>query len=293
MFTTIALVIAAVFAFGTSYSYTSSSGYMIMDSILNSMCKFSESGSSGGAVYTFIENIYGIVIPMALALALCYCILDMFSAISRVGLDNVTASVLFLPLIKFCICWIFIKYGLKISGQLLEGSNYLVDQVQAAVQSMGKNATIQAATGVDQSGLLARILFQLLPGMLSLFGQIIAGIILAFQVISIRIEFLIRIAFLPLAIASIAQGGAQSAGARYIKRLVGNMFLMMGIIATVEIVYLLIFVGMPDLAVFDASTKGGQVVNNILVSIFSGLVGPFAAVGCVSALKSTISDAFG
>ena len=230
------------------------------------------------------------VIPIALSLALCYAILDLINSVTRTGVENVTASVIIVPLLRFAACWLLMKYGLKIVGLIMGSSNFLVDQIQGKLTSDAQ--TKEMISPAETAGMLSRLVFEVLPSLLAIIGQTIAGIVLAFQVISIRIEFLIRASFLPLAISSVAQGGANSAGMRYIKKLLSNMFMMMGIVVTIELTFLLLSTANISLEIFPGDGTIAETANRFLGAMFQGLVGPFAAVGCVGAFKSALNDAF-
>lgn len=289
MFTLITILATVVFSVGYSLNYTEQPSYMIMNRIVTGLCRWDAGTSGSNNVYQLVESTYKMVIPIALSLALCYAVLDLINSVTRVGVENVTASVLIVPMLRFAACWLLMKYGLKIVGLTMSGSNYLVTQIQSnIVQGTG---TMTMTAPEETAGMLSRFVFEILPSLLALIGQAIAGVLLAFQIISIRIEFLIRASFLPLAISSVAQGGANSAGMRYIKKLIGNMFMMMGIVVTVEMTFLLLSTANITLDVFPGDNAA--LVNKFLGAIFQGLVGPFAAVGCVGAFKSALNDAFG
>lgn len=286
MFTLVTILITAVYAGVSAAKYVDTPSYKIMHNIVTGLCTW-QSGTT--SAYTLVEAVYKLVVPAALSLALCYAILELMNSVTRVGVENVTVSVIIVPFIRFAACWLLIKYGLKITGLVMSSSNYLVDKVQDLITDGDGN--LKGETPSETASLMSRIVFEVLPSMLTLIGQIIAGIMLAFQIISIRIEFLLRASLLPLAIANVAQGGANSAGARYIKKLIGNMFMMMGIVVTVELTFLML--SSSDISLNIFSSPNAEMVNRLLGAMFSGLVGPFAAVGCVGAFKAALNDAFG
>lgn len=293
MFTLITMLVTAVFCVGQTVAYKDSPSYMLMNNIVTSLCKW-DAGTAGSgqsaAVYGLVEDVYKMVIPIALSLALCYAILDLINSVTRTGVENVTASVIIVPLLRFAACWLLMKYGLKIVGLIMGSSNFLVDQIQGKLTSDAQ--TKEMISPAETAGMLSRLVFEVLPSLLAIIGQTIAGIVLAFQVISIRIEFLIRASFLPLAISSVAQGGANSAGMRYIKKLLSNMFMMMGIVVTIELTFLLLSTANISLEIFPGDGTIAETANRFLGAMFQGLVGPFAAVGCVGAFKSALNDAF-
>lgn len=293
MFTLITMLVTAVFCVGQTVAYKDSPSYMLMNNIVTSLCKWDAGIAGSGqsaAVYGLVEDVYKMVIPIALSLALCYAILDLINSVTRTGVENVTASVIIVPLLRFAACWLLMKYGLKIVGLIMGSSNFLVDQIQGKLTSDAQ--TKEMISPAETAGMLSRLVFEVLPSLLAIIGQTIAGIVLAFQVISIRIEFLIRASFLPLAISSVAQGGANSAGMRYIKKLLSNMFMMMGIVVTIELTFLLLSTANISLEIFPGDGTIAETANRFLGAMFQGLVGPFAAVGCVGAFKSALNDAF-
>lgn len=297
MFTLITMLVTAVFCVGRTVAYKDLPSYMLMNNIVTSLCKW-DAGTAGSgqsaAVYGLVEDVYKMVIPIALSLALCYAILDLINSVTRTGVENVTASVIIVPLLRFAACWLLMKYGLKIVGLIMGSSNFLVDQIQGKLTSdlTSDAQTKEMISPAETAGMLSRLVFEVLPSLLAIIGQTIAGIVLAFQVISIRIEFLIRASFLPLAISSVAQGGANSAGMRYIKKLLSNMFMMMGIVVTIELTFLLLSTANISLEIFPGDGTIAETANRFLGAMFQGLVGPFAAVGCVGAFKSALNDAF-
>ena len=290
MFTLITMFVTAVFCVGQSMTYKGSPSYMLMNNIVDGLCKWDAGTSGSNTVYGLVEDVYKMVIPIALSLALCYAILDLINSVTRTGVENVTASVIIVPLLRFAACWLLMKYGLKIVGLIMGSSNFLVEQIQGKLTSDAQAKEMMSPA--ETAGMLSRIVFEVLPSLLAIIGQTIAGIVLAFQVISIRIEFLIRASFLPLAISSVAQGGANSAGMRYIKKLLSNMFMMMGIVVTIELTFLLLSTANISLNIFPGDGTIAEGANRFLGAMFQGLVGPFAAVGCVGAFKSALNDAF-
>lgn len=293
MFTLITVLVTACYCVGQKLAYKDSPSYALMNNIVQGLCKW-DAGTSGSGnsatVYGLVEDVYRMVIPIALSLALCYAILDLINAVTRTGVENVTASVIIVPLLRFAACWLLMKYGLKIVGLIMGSSNFLVEQIQGKLKD--NEQTHEMISPAETASMLSRLVFEVLPSLLTIIGQTIAGIVLAFQVISIRIEFLIRASFLPLAISSVAQGGANSPGMRYIKKLLSNMFMMMGIVVTIELTFLMLSTADISLNVFPGDGTISETVNRLLGAMFQGLVGPFAAVGCVGAFKSALNDAF-
>lgn len=261
-------------------------GYTLIYNVADAFCSW-DTGQT--TAYSFVETIYTTVVPAALALALCFLVLGILEAVTRYGFDNITINVLAVPLLQFLMCVILIKYGLQIASYIMAGSNWLVQHMGAEELS----ATLPKMELAEQTGLLGKLVINFFITLLALATQISAAISIAYQIISIKIEFLIRVAFMPIAIADVAQGGVHGAGMRYLKRLIVNMFMLMGILATIKLTFATINMTAEQLTIFDATKDAGQVLNSILGCIFVAAVGPMASVGAVGSFKAALNEMFG
>jgi hypothetical protein len=194
--------------------------------------------------------------------------------------------------------WYLIYNGLTIVGYLMGGSDWFVDKVIEVGDDSLEMAVVDDYTGIDVAGFLAKLLFNFVISILSTLAVAVAGILLGLQIISVKIEFLIRTMFMPLALCTITNGGAQSAGMRYFKKMIGSMFILGGVIASI---YLVSLIGNGIMSTFwnalgkeeALTTAFAEGIPNFLAgAFFSALIGPFTCVSCVAIVKSALNDAF-
>lgn len=272
-------------------------GYALLKDMALNLATWSDTAGSTNELYPFITGVYEAVVPFALALSFGFAILEILSTLTRQGPENVTISAIVFPLIKMACTWYLIYNGLTVVGYLMGGSDWFVAKVEEA----NATAIIEAAdvgAEVDPGGFLAKLLIQWIIGLLSILACVVAGVLLGLQIISVKIEFLIRAMFMPLALCSISNGGAHSAGMRYFKKMIGSMFVLGGVIAAICIVEFVgegmmnsFFNAMEEDASFASAVADG-LPNFIAGAFFSALIGPFTCVSCVSIVKAAINDAF-
>lgn len=270
-------------------------GYTLMYNIADAFCRWDTGSKADNGAYAMVEAIYKFVAPLAMTLALCFMVLGILQTISRYGMENITFTLILIPILRYAACAIVIKYGLQMTGYIMAGSNSLVNKIpdlaNEAVNSVNTatstNFTANAGALESFASMVGRILLQLLLGLLTLIFQIACGILVAYQIITIRIEFLVRTAFMPLAISNIAQDGAQGPGMKYIKRLLMNMFMMMGILATIILTFFIINNISVNLNIFG---DGLDWINKIIIGLFVTCCGPCCAVGAVTSFKAALNE---
>lgn len=264
-----------------------------MYNIANAFCTWDVGTKGEVGAYAIVEEVYRFIAPLAMTLALCFMILGILQAISRHGIENITFTVILMPILRYAACAIVIKYGLQMSGYIMAGSNSLVYKMDnivtnaTAAREFNTNFASQSQSLYSFGSMLGRLILSLFISLLTLIFQIACGIMLALQIIAIRIEFLARTAFMPLAISNIAQDGVQGPGMKYLKRLLFNMFMMMGILVTVVITFYVISGVSVELRIFEY-----EWLNSILVGVFVACCGPACAVGAVTSFKAALNEMF-
>lgn len=259
-------------------------GYNMIFNIVQSLCTW-----NNGAALTVTSIVYSYIRPIGLSLALGYSIIEILDGITRAGANNATPEIVVMPLIKFSICFLCIKYGIEIISTALGASNGFVNWVDNAIAgySFGELAS---AGGSTVNGTLTKILVEWIPAIMSLLSQIIAGVIIGVQLISIRIEVLVRSMFLPVAVAGISQGGAGSPGMRFVKNLIGNIFTLGAVLVIVKLTYMVT----GDIQAFQIESAGlaQTIFMSMYAIVFNGVIGPFACIGAITTVKSLIREAF-
>lgn len=259
--------------------------------------------NTNDALYTFVTGVYEVIVPFALALSFGFAILEILSTLTRQGPENVTISAIVFPLIKMTVIWYLIYNGLTIVGYLMGGSDWFVDKIRELGEDAMAISTPETGVGaIDVAGFIAKLLINMVISVLSTLFCAIAGILLGLQIISVKIEFLIRTMFMPLALCTISNGGSHSAGMRYFKKMIGSMFILGGVIASIFLVKL-IGEGIMT-SFFNALSGDGDFIGNVETALsdgipnyfagafFSAFIGPFTCVSCVSIVKAAINDAF-
>mgnify|MGYP005771528091 FL=1 len=264
-------------------------GYNILYQLAKSLCTWSE-----GTGTEIVSTVYNYIQPLGVTLALCFAILEILEAMTRAGSNNMTAEIIVMPLFKFVIAYLVIAYGIELIGLVLSASNTFCDWVDT---NFSDSLETMEEASLEIQGILAKILIQFIPSMLSLLSQIIAALVIGVQLITIRVEVLLRAIFLPIAVADISSKGTNSSGMRYLKNFIGNIFLLGAILIVIKLTYA-VCVDLQDFALASTIEAGiseaGAVnlVTGIYMGVFNGLIGPFVCVSAVTTVKSLIREAF-
>lgn len=248
------------------------------------------------------ETLYNVLCPFALSLALGFSILEILEAVSRQGGHNTTIEMIVMPLVKFAAVYLILYNGAWLVGKIFAGSNAFVKYIDSdIVSNIGDNLdTVKEVAGVSMSGVLASTFAQLIPGMIALVTQAVACVILAMNMVGVKIEIILRFAFMPFAIANVAQGGLHSSGLGYLKRFLANIFLLGCMALTVKLAFIAtnevcIAVSSRLGDLISGSGTGGvfKVIYSIGNTLFVSTVGPFAAITAVQSVKSALENALG
>lgn len=231
-------------------------------------------------------NVYLLFVPLAMALALGYTILEIIESMTRNGGKDATAEMIVFPLIKFAAVILLLRYGTNIVSAVMGGSNALLDQFAAIPQGMNiidQNRTLEE----NFVGVLYQLITSVVPALICFLIQIVCGIIIGCQVITIKIEILLQFGIMPLAISNILQGGIHSAGLRYVKHFIANLFIMMAILMSIRITGLV-----ANTFWTSAEGFGETVLTSLGAYFYSNLLAPVACVGVINTVKSTLREAF-
>lgn len=282
--TTIVIALLAALGIGGSFGAGTADGYDLVFNVVNQLSRWDNSS----AALSMASEIYNYIKPMGMTLALGFAILEIVDNVTRAGTNNVTVELVVMPLIKFIMAYVFIMYGMALISATLGASNAFVDKIDEMIAGYSYTDFLMESDQ-EVNGTLSKIILQVLPGIFALISQIVACVIVAVQLISIRLEILIRAIFFPLACASIVHSGVTGPGMRYVKNLIANVFILGGILLIVKLVYLLIC----DLTMSGVIAGMSGIFLTIFGIIFNGLIGPFTCIGTITAVKSTLKEAFG
>ena len=264
-------------------------GYNILYQLAKSLCTWSV-----GTGTEIVSTVYAYIQPLGVTLALCFAILEILDAMTRSGSNNMTLEIIIMPLFKFVIAYLVIAYGIDLIGLVLSASNTFCNWVDISIADSSGSMDVAS---LDVQGMLAKILVQYIPSLLSLLSQIIAALVIGVQLVTIRVEVLLRAIFLPIAVADISARGMNGSGMRYLKNFIGNIFLLGAILIVIKLTYAVCI----DLQYFalagtiesGISEEGAvNLVTGIYMAVFNGLIGPFACVSAVATVKSLIREAF-
>lgn len=273
-------------------------GFNMMYTIVQAITQWDASSP----LITVGQALYNILCPFALSLALGFSILEILEAVSRQGGHNTTIEMIVMPLVKFAAVYLILYNGAWLVGKIFAGSNAFVNYIDTGVvANIGNNLQqVEEVAGVSMSGVLASTFAQLIPGMIALVTQAIACVILAMNMVGVKIEIILRFAFMPFAIANVAQGGVHSSGIGYMKRFLANIFLLGCMALTVKLAFIAtnevcIDVSAKLASMISREGTGGafKVIYSIGNTLFVSTVGPFAAITAVQSVKSALENALG
>jgi len=280
-------VIASIIAALTNVSLIGNQ-YAFLTAAVRELTKWSAS-----PLMTYISSVYNMFAPLGMTLALCYSLMEIIESMQRQGgLSNVTADIILVPLLKFITCVLLIRYTPDLMSMILGSSNNMVDAITAVGDSLTVTVTESDIAHPVASGLVAKVAIELIPSLISMLSQVIAFLIVSIQILTVRIEMMFRFVFMPFAIANIAHGGPGSAGMRYTKRFIGTFVVMAGMVMAIKMTFL-VCSGVTYTMLDPSIDWGSRIVSGIMGTLFTSAIGPFAAVGAVTTVRSMINEAFG
>ena len=141
-------------------------GYNILYQLAKSLCTWSE-----GTGTEIVSTVYNYIQPLGVTLALCFAILEILEAMTRAGSNNMTAEIIVMPLFKFVIAYLVIAYGIELIGLVLSASNTFCDWVDT---NFSDSLETMEEASLEIQGILAKILIQFIPSMLSLLSYTVS-----------------------------------------------------------------------------------------------------------------------
>ena len=165
-----------------------------------------------GFFWLQMKNVYGVLQTIGFMLVVLYAMLEVLDAISR---ESVNANVFIRAGIKLLIALLLISEGLNILEALVEFSNDVLNTISFG----GDGGPI--ATEESLFNLYAPLnpLSRMGAFLMNLLLSILPFIIYMFTAYARWAEIAVRGAFAPIAMANIYQGGMNSSGMRYLKKI--------------------------------------------------------------------------
>ena len=263
------------------------------------------------------QVIYNIFVPLAVILALLYCLLDILNLITN-RIRELDIKAILLSLFKFALCLVMIKFMPTIMSALLEVGNSLIIGLLDG-EIAGTKISFNASEGMDPKLKVAYYavvcaiiddmnimeclgLIALAP--LVFLTSIVPQVILLFQAMSRKVEIILRVGFAPVACADIYNGISNSKALSYLKKLAVCIMYGFIMVCVIKVCYALQQNDAKDMILSmqtiqnasnaqGKSQMGGAAVLPGFVQVIESLIYSFVAVGLVSSSKQIMSDAIG
>ena len=182
-----------------------------------------------------------------------------------------------------------------IDSDLKEENSKLAELEKEAQEAQLKSAEANGAEGemeLDKMSLIQTVVYMLMTFFGFIAGQLAKVALLTVCYIA-KAEFLIRIAFSPIAFAGFADAEQRDPSLRYLRKLIASAFYCLSISLTIYAVSVL---QVPGAWRTTAAGPENNASAGFITAAMYGLqlvVVPFAAVGAVATAKQIISEAFG
>lgn len=178
-----------------------------------------------------------------------------------------------------------------IIGKLMSLSNSFMEDMITATQLANIDLSNTHVFNDDGLSLIALIVILVVGILGKLFG-VIGAIITVIVCAASKIELMIRFAYAPIGMSSIADGGPRAHEAiRYLKKLFASAFQFGAIVLALYIAN-----GITKTIITTPTVVNGNYLAfalSYLTNMLYSIVGPLAAVGAISTAKQLINEAFG
>ena len=182
------------------------------------------------------------------------------------------------------------------AGDILDKENSELESLESdAVKAHEKSLKENGAEGqmeLDKMSLIQAVMYMLMTFIGFLLGQLAKVSLLTVCYVA-KAEFLIRIAFSPIAFAGFADAEQRDPSLRYLRKLIASAFYCLSISLTIYAVTALQVPGVWRTTTINPENNSSA---GFMAAAMYGLqlvVVPFAAVGAVATAKQIISEAFG
>ena len=257
---------------------------------------------------TVVGRVMDVTKLMGVAIVVTWSVIDMLMGIldSNQGISGDPLAVIARSLMRLALGYAFIVNSDLIANAgifvwnsfrdtiILNFSGDVDSWIAEAISNVD-GAPGVAATVPAVPGMAAKILFTGFPTLFSVITQLFASALLAVNIVMAKVEFELRLSFIPIGVANVCtSGGINNAGYKYIKRMLACAMYMGGVFVVILIV--------GGCTTGYGSSIYGYTASNVLVKsildffsniILNGIVGPFAVVSACGTLKTIINDAIG
>ncbi len=243
--------------------------------------------------YKGVMEIYDILTPLAIVFLIIWFLIEM-TKVYAFQRDEMTLQSALAPLMKFIVGYALIAYGKRFIEMTLNLNNVLIDTIVNLNTTNGKVTFYDEVTLTEpQKEALSQIVSNVTDlGWMGAIGSLATGLIIEvavtiatgmiiFHCYSRKLEIMVRLPFVGLALSDIYEG-KQSTGVRYLKKLLALAISGLAIMV-------LLNVG-TDLMAGQGLTSP---VGKPLAEIISPVLIAFAMSGMVSVAKQITNDVLG
>ena len=264
--------------------------------ILIAIAQISGNFANAGQLNTFINLVITALQPLAFTIIVAIALGDILDALLNMHnvQEGISVNIIFRGLIRLIVCYVLVRLTPAFANAACAFWNWFLDQANTIV-SLSATTTMRSL-GDGPAGWIWQIFIVVLPGLISVITQLLCAVLLAVQILTVKVEFVIRLCFMPIGLSAVISDGMRGAGIRYFKKTLACACYMGSIILVIWAVYLCTlgveFGHAADTAV--GVTGVAEVIFSVLVTmVMQSLVGPFAVLSCINVMKNVVMEAFG
>lgn len=242
------------------------------------------SDKAGTQLLGYANLIWNYLAIIGLGMTIIYFLMEMNRKLALEGRDMNLKS-FFAPFLKLMVAIAVLSQGAKMVSWILSFNDTLVTWAATEFNSLeaevGTKMQDSIMATIGNGGMIVSVIIAI-PLLLCYFVAMLLQIIWWYKSIVYKLEVLFRIGITPIALADVYSGQNSNA----VKWLKG--FLVLGLYAMSMIVLpkLALAVGFAELTNIENVWDG-------IKALFTSLVAPFAALGCMSLARSAAKEALG
>ena len=251
--------------------------------------------STGNTELQLCQNIIEVINPWAMAIIIVYFTMSFIETYMN-NRGEMPSGVLAKNCVGLVLADILISNDIYIVNFILSLFNYALDTIQDAVDITSSLQGVEIPELKITTVLLSAFILFFIAGIAQLITKI-TGVIVMIVALATKIEFMLRLSFLPIALTGFASGEHQQQASRYLRKTVASAFycfLMVGAVAFGNMAASSQVMNIVQDAASEMSSLSGlEVATKYLDCVLYSLLGPFAGIGAFAAAKAIVNEAFG
>lgn len=253
------------------------------------------SSSTNNVELKLLQNIMELLNPWAMGIIIVYFTMS-FIEMYLSNRGEISLNMIAKNCAALVLADLLINNDIYIVNGILSMFNLALEQVESAVDV----TSLQGVSSIPNLSLTAVLINAILLFMIAGLAQgitKITGVIVIIIALATKIEFLLRLSFMPIALGGFASGEYRPQAMRYLRKTVASAFYCFVLVGAVAFGNMAassqIQQCVTEFANEVSSLGGTELATKYLDAVLYSLIGPFAGIGAFAAAKAIVNEAFG